>query len=514
MKNLRQTWSSRIGIILAVAGSAIGLGNFLRFPTQAVNNGGGAFLIPYFIAFFLLGLPLMWIEWAIGRYGGLFGRGSAPLIFNRLWRHRISKYLGAIGIFGPLAILVYYMYIESWLLGYAYHSLKGSFAGLSTQEAMLGFLQQYQGVGAKDIFLTSYLFFLLVFIANFWIISRGVKGGIELLCKVAMPTLFIFAAILAVRTLTLEAPNPGHPEWNALAGLGFLWNPDLSLLKDSKVWLAAAGQILFTLSVGIGVIITYSSYLKKDDDIVLSGLTSSSLNEFAEVILGGTIVIPLAVMFFGVAGAKEVAGSGSFNIGFVTMPLIFSQMEFGMAFSFLWYLLLLLAGITSSVSLLEPAVAFLSDDLGISRKKAVTVMAIATFTLCQFPIFFLANGVVDELDFWAGTFCLIIFATAEYVIFVWMFGIEKAWEEIHHGAQLRIPRIYQYVIRYVTPLFLLFILGFWLYQDAIPFMLMKNVPPANLPFVLATRIGLLLVFVAIALLVKKAHGKELAENTP
>lgn len=514
MKNLRQAWSSRIGIILAVAGSAVGLGNFLRFPTQAVNNGGGAFLIPYFLAFFLLGLPLMWIEWAIGRYGGLFGRGSAPLIFNRLWRHHVAKYLGAIGIFGPLAILVYYMYIESWLLGYAYHSLTGSFAGLTSQEAMLGFLQEYQGVSSKDKFLATYIFFLIVFAANFWIIYRGVKSGIEVLCKIAMPLLFIFGVILAIRTLTLDAPNPVHPEWNVQAGLGFLWNPDLSLLKDSKIWLAAAGQMLFTLSVGIGVIITYSSYLKKDDDIVLSGLTSSSLNEFAEVILGGTIVIPLAVMFFGVAGAKEVAGSGSFNIGFVTMPLIFSQMQFGMVFSFLWYLLLFLAGITSSVSLLEPAVAFLSDDLGISRKKAVTVLAITSFILCQFPIFFLANGVVDELDFWAGTFCLIIFATAEYIIFVWIFGIEKAWEEIHHGAQLRIPKMYHYIIRYITPLFLLFILGFWFYQEAIPFMLMKNVPEANMPYVLATRVGLLLVFVAIALLVRMAHKNELAENIP
>lgn len=502
---MRQKWASKIGIILAVSGSAVGLGNFLRFPSQAAQNGGGAFMIPYFIALLLLGIPLMWIEWAIGRYGGLFGHGTAPLIFNRLWRNRTAKYFGAIGVFGPLAIFIYYVYIESWLAGFAFYSLKGTFLNLSTQNEVMGFLHKYQGVGTKEIFLVTYLFFLLAFSINFFVLYKGVKGGIEKLCKIALPVLFVFAIIIAIRVITLGAPSVAHPDWNILNGFGFLWNPDFSALKDAKVWLAASGQVLFTLSVGIGVIITYASYLSKGNDIVLSGLTASSLNEFTEVILGGSIVIPLAFAFFGGTGAREIAQSGSFNISFVSMPLIFSKISYGMFFSFLWFFLLFLAGLTSSISLLEPAVAFLSDDLGISRKKSVLILGVVSFIICQFPIFFLSRGVVDEIDFWAGSFFLIVFALAECILFVWIFGIDKAWDEMHHGAELRIPRFYKFIIKYITPVFLMAILGFWFFQQAIPTFLLKTAPCENVPYIIATRAGLFVLFIIIAMLVRKAH---------
>lgn len=512
----REKWTSKIGIILAVAGSAVGLGNFLRFPSQAVANGGGAFMIPYFISFFLLGIPLMWIEWAIGRYGGIFGHGTAPLIFNRLWKNRVIKYFGAIGVFGPLAIFIYYTYIESWLLGYMVFSLKGSLASLSGKDQLLGFLQEYQRVTPGNLFSFShaYVYFLITFCINFLIIYKGVKGGIERLCKIAMPLLFICAGILAIRVLTLGAPNSANPNWNILNGLGFLWNSDFKSLGNADVWLAASGQILFTLSVGIGVIITYASYLSRGDDIVLSGLTAASLNGFAEVILGGSIVIPLAFAFFGAIGAKEIASSGIFNIGFVSMPLIFSHISGGMFFSFIWFFLLFLAGITSSVSLLEPTVAFVSDELKINRKKAVSIIGLVSFVLCQFPIFLLAHGVVDEMDFWAGTFFLVVFAAVEVVLFVWIFGIERAWDEIHHGAELHIPRFYKFIIKYITPLFLFFILGFWFVQKAIPTLLLKGVSGENIPFVLGTRIGLLSIFLLIAFLVRVAYYRKIKFASP
>ena len=133
----KENWGSKMGVILAVAGSAVGLGNFLRFPGTAVNNGGGAFMIPYFISLFLLGIPLMWVEWTIGRYGGSFGHGSAPGIFHSLWeKSHFIKYLGVIGIFGPLVIFIYYTYIESWTLAYSYFSLAGKYQGLSGQTAI------------------------------------------------------------------------------------------------------------------------------------------------------------------------------------------------------------------------------------------------------------------------------------------------------------------------------------------------------------------------------------------
>ncbi len=507
-KKRRQTWGSKLGIIMAVAGSAVGLGNFLRFPVQAAGNGGGAFMIPYFVSLFLLGIPLMWIEWTVGRYGGGFGHGTAPGIFHTLWeKNRFIKYFGVIGIFGPLVIFIYYTYIESWTLAYSFFAFTGKYANVSGQAQMQSFLSAFQGLEKNQHFNSlgiAYTFFLITFLLNMVVIYHGIKGGIERFCKFAMPVLFIFATLIAIRVLTLGAPDSSKPDWNSLNGLGFLWNPNFDALRDAKVWLAAAGQIFFTLSVGIGVILTYASYLSKGDDVPLSGLTAVSTNEFAEVILGGSIVITAAFAFFGPIGTQEVAKSGAFNLGFVTMPLIFQKIPLGAIFGCLWFLMLFLAGITSSVSLAQPAVAFLEDEFNIDRKKAVGIFAIVSFILCQPTIFLLGRGVVDELDFWGGTFCLVLFATVETILFVWIFGMDKAWEEIHHGAIIRIPKIYKYIMKYITPLFLFFILGFWLYQNGIPTILMKDVSVANRPHVLATRLMLLAMFLTLAIFVKIA----------
>lgn len=505
-KKKRQTWGSKLGIIMAVAGSAVGLGNFLRFPVQAAGNGGGAFMIPYFISLFLLGIPLMWIEWAVGRYGGGFEHGTAPGIFHTLWeKNRFIKYFGVIGIFGPLVIFIYYTYIESWTLAYSFFAITGRYASATGQEGMQSFLHAFQGLEKNQYFNSlaiSYISFLITFLLNIVVIYYGIKGGIERLCKFAMPTLFIFAALIAVRVLTLGAPDPTKPGWNSLNGLGFLWNPNFAALKDAKVWLAAAGQIFFTLSVGIGVILTYASYLSKGDDVALSGLTAVSTNEFAEVILGGSIVIPAAFVFFGPVGIQDVAKSGAFNLGFVTMPLICQKIPLGAIFGCLWFLMLFLAGITSSVSLAQPAVAFMEDEFDIDRKKAVWIFAIVCFILCQPAIFLLGKGIVNELDFWGGTFCLVLFATVETILFTWIFGMDKAWEEIHHGAIIRLPVIYKYIMKYITPAFLFFILGFWLYQEGIPTILMKNISAADKPYVLFTRLMLLGMFLTLAILVK------------
>ncbi len=512
----RDSWGSRLGIIMAVAGSAIGLGNFLRFPAKAAVNGGGAFMIPYFVSLLLLGIPLMWIEWTLGRYGGGFGHGTAPGIFHSVWqKNRFIKYFGVIGIFGPLVIFIYYTYIEAWTLAYSFFALTGKYAAITDQATMKSFLVGFQGLEKNQFFNglgIAYIFFLVTFILNIWVIYYGIKGGIEKLCKWAMPLLFIFAAILLVRVFTLGAPDPAKPDWNVINGLGFLWNPDFSALKSARVWLEAAGQIFFTLSVGIGVILTYASYLSKGDDVVLSGLTASATNELAEVVFGGSIVITAAFIFFGPTDIKSIAQSGVFNLGFVTMPLVLNKMPLGALLGFCWFFLLFLAGITSSVSLAQPAVAFLEDEFNINRKRAVSIFGAVTFVLCQPAIFFLGRGVVDELDFWGGTFFLVLFATIETILFAWVFGMEKAWDEIHRGADLAVPKIYKFIIKYITPLFLLIILGLWLWQEWLPIIFMKNVAQNNKVFVLGTRIGLIAVFVILAVLVKLAWRRRRLEK--
>ncbi len=507
----RQHWGSRLGVILAVAGSAVGLGNFLRFPVQAAQNGGGAFMIPYVVALLLVGIPLMWIEWTAGRYGGGYGHGTAPGIFHTMARKlKFIKYFGVVGIFGPLVIFIYYTYIESWLLGFTFYSLTPQYADALAAGKIEEFFKSYIGATKNNYFgniAPAYVFFLITFCINFAVVYFGIKGGIEKVAKIAMPLLLILGVILTIRVFTLGAPDPAHPGWSVSKGLNFLWEPDFSALKDAKVWLAAAGQVFFTLSVGIGVILTYASYLKKEDDVVLSGLTSASTNEFAEIILGGSIIIPAAFAFFGPEKIIEIANSGSFDLGFVTMPHILGQVPMAAVFTFLWFLLLFLAGVTSSMSLLQTPVAFLEDEFELKRGRAIGIIGVVSFILMQPGIFFLAHGVIDELDFWGGSFALVLFGTIEAVLFSWVFGIGRAWDEIHRGAQLKIPGIYRFVIKYITPTFLIVILVGWFIQNGLDVVLMKNVEEVNRPYIFWTRIGLVALFTVLALLVALAWRK-------
>jgi SNF family Na+-dependent transporter len=494
----RERWATKVGLILALAGNAVGLGNFLRFPVQAAGNGGGAFMIPYFISLLLVGIPLMWTELSLGRFGGHHGHGTMPGIFQLLWRHPVAKYLGVIGLFLPITVFIYYLCVESWTLGFSFFSLLGKYNGATTQEAMGAFLQGYQGLVHNSYFHGihwAYLFFVITALANYWILRRGIQGGIERLANIGMPLLIIMAIILVVRVLTLGTPDPSKPDQSVINGLGFIWNPQFEALANPKVWLAAAGQIFFTLSVGFGAIQAYSSYLKKDDDIALAGIATVSTNEFCEVICGGTIAIPIACAFFGVAATQAIAQGGSFNLAFQSMPIVFQHLPLGNIFGFMWFFLLFIAGITSSVALTLPAVTFFIDELGWTRKKAVNVISIFTFAAANLVMFFLAYGFLDELDFWAGTFGIVVLAFIEIVVFFWVFGKDKAWEEITRGAEIRVPSFFKFVMKYITPLFLIAILATWARSDLKKALLMEGIPPENRPYVWGAR-ALMLAIIA------------------
>ncbi|MDQ1350910.1 MAG: neurotransmitter:Na+ symporter, family [Acidobacteriota bacterium] len=510
----RAQWASRIGLILAMAGNAIGLGNFLRFPVKAAANGGGAFMIPYFCALIFLGVPLMWVEWTIGRYGGVHGHGTTPGMFSLMWKNKAAKYIGALGISMPFVIVVYYNFIESWTLGYAWFSATGKYFGKTNMEAMNTFLKTFQGAADNATFSSMIPILIFIVIAlslNYFFLYRGLSKGIEVLAKIGMPVLFVFGVILAIRVLTMGTPDPSLPEQNVVNGLAFIWNPDFSKLTQSGVWLAAAGQIFFTLSLGQGIINTYASYLREKDDVTLNGLTTSMTNEFAEVILGGTIAIPLAVTFFGLAGTQQIASEGAFNLGFVALPTIFQKIPLGQLFGAMWFFLLFIAGITSSVAMTSPAVAFLEDEFKWKRSKAVnvvfSVMAISTF----FVVAFFKFGFLDELDFWAGTLGLVLFATIEIIIFSWIFGVKKGWQEMHHGADLKIPRIFKFIIQYVTPVYMLVVLGFWIYQEAIDKFLMKGEAAVRHPYLWGAR-GLFLVLILLTLWMVRIAWKSKKEE--
>jgi NSS family neurotransmitter:Na+ symporter len=288
-------WGSRLGVILAVAGSAVGLGNFLRFPGKAAMNGGGAFLLPYFISLLVLGIPLCWAEWTMGRYGGNRGFNSAPGIYSVIWRHKLARYFGAFAMLIPLVIYMYYVLIEAWCLGYAWDYLVGNLQLGNDPQKYKDHFNEFIG-GNADGFLyeggsNSLLVVLaVVFSLNFIFIYRGLSKGIETFCKWAMPIMAVCALCVLVRVMTLDSDK-------VVAGLGAMWNPNPEFLWKPQTWLEASGQIFFSLSVGFGIIINYASYLRKNDDVALSGLTASAVNEFFEVCLGGLITLPAAFNF-------------------------------------------------------------------------------------------------------------------------------------------------------------------------------------------------------------------------
>ena len=507
-QNPNEAWGSRIGLILAMAGNAVGLGNFLRFPAQAASNGGGSFMIPYFIAFLLLGIPLMWIEWGIGRNGGRYRKGHIPGMFASIWRHPAAKYLGVIGLVIPLVVLIYYTYIESWTLAFTWFSITGDYWGVRTPEGMATYLQSYQAIGDSTVhgIWKPFLFFFITLAINIYVLSKGISGGIEKLAKIGMPILFLFAVILAISVFMIPTGENGV---NAVQGLQFIYQPDFSRLGDAGVWLAAAGQIFFTLSVGMGTLQTYASYLSTQDDIALSGIATAATNETAEVVLGGSIAIPAAVAFFGVSGAMAVAQSGSFNIGFVTMPLVFQQMPLGQVLGAMWFGLLFFAGITSSVAMATPIVAFFREEFGFRREAvAWTIGGIAmVFGLLQ--ILWFQHGMLDEWDFWAGTFGLAVMAFVEVILFMWVFKPENAWASLHQGADIRIPRVFKFVMTYVTPLYLGAVLVSWLLQDAVPILTLERARPGTEFYIHASRliiVGFIVFFLVMIRIAWKRNG--------
>lgn len=511
----RDSWGSRIGVILAVAGSAVGLGNFIRFPGQVAQFGGGAFMIAYAVSFLVIGLPIGWAEWALGRYAGQRGYNSAAGAFHCLVPWRGSKYLGVLGALIPLIIFMYYVVIEAWTLGYTVRFLRALFdpaLRFADAQASQAYFADFVGAAADGAALRPSLDSVLpwlgiVFLLNLVIIYRGISRGIESACRVGMPVLIVLSLLVLVRALTLGTPDPTQPERSVSTGLGYMWNPGKTLvvagdgatlaeivdadparqqeraaalaaatagarvvqrtvieqLADPDLWLAAAGQIFFSLSVGFGVILVYASYMGPRDDLVLSGLTASATNEFCEVALGGLITLPAAVAFLGVAG---VAGAGTFGLGFNVLPLVFSAMPAGSLFGAVFFFVLFIAAITSSLSMLQPGIALLEESLGIGRKGSVGILGTLTALGTGFVAWFSKDlKALDTLDFWVGTFLIFVMATVQIVFFSWVFGVERGWAELERGAAIRLHPAFKFVFRYVSPAFLGVIFVLWVAEN-------------------------------------------------
>jgi neurotransmitter:Na+ symporter, NSS family len=518
----KEAWGSRVGLILAMAGNAVGLGNFLRFPAQAVQNGGGAFIIPYLVCFLLMGIPLLFVEWSSGRYGGKFGHHSTPFILDSMDKRKFWKYIGVFGIFTNVAVAAYYCYLESWTLSYVWQSITGTFNGMS-QEGVANYFGEYVSLSTWE----PIVFWVICLALNTWILSKGLSGGVEKAAKIGMPLLLIFGVFLAYKAITIEegqhgAINPGT------AGLNFLWTPDFDSIWNVNVWLAAAGQVFFTLSLGMGSIQCYASYMKKRDDVALNAMSAGWMNGFVEIVLGSSILIPIAVGYLGVDTVVEMTKSGGLGLGFKTLPYLFNQ--WGEVLAILagvaWFGLLFFAGVTSSLAMGTPMMGFLQDEFGWKRGNSALAFGAIVFLLGLPTVLFFNYGVFDEYDYWAGTVSLVIFALFEIILFAWVFGMDKGWREITSGADIKVPSVFKFIIKWITPLLLLFVFGMSLPEiwgkisnadiyDAIS----KTTDPAilqelntKLIFVNISRAGLLLVWLGIAYMVYYAYKKRIKEG--
>lgn len=459
MEKRDDQWGSRVGLVLAMAGNAVGLGNFLRFPVQAINNGGGAFMIPYLVCFILMGIPLLWIEWGMGRYGGRYNAHATPFMMDKMGKSSLWKYFGVFGIFTNIAVAAYYCYIESWTMSYVWHTVAQTFQGWSQTE-IAAFFGKYVDINQSTtgIPYEAVVFYIACLLLNTWILARGLTDGVEKVAKIGMPLLILFGIFLAIRGLTLGAPGQaaGIADASSIAGLNFLWNPQYTSLSDPKVWLAAAGQIFFTLSVGMGTVHCYAAYVREKDDIALNAMSAGWMNGFVEVCLGGAILIPIAAGYLGLDWLKENAG---FGMAFQTMPFLFNQWGtvLGTLGGVAWFGLLFFAGITSSLAMGTPWIGFMRDEFNWSQKKGSWTFGLITLLMGIPTVLFYQQGVFDEYDYWAGTVALVIFALAETILFGWIFGMDKGWDEIKRGADIKMPEIYKPIIKYVTPTLLLLV---------------------------------------------------------
>ncbi len=457
MAEKRENWGSKLGLILAMAGNAVGLGNFWRYPYQAAKNGGGAFMIPYFGALILMGIPLMFVEWNLGRYGGKYGHGSlGPMVYLQA-RERVSPKAAAIlgGFAGAIALGVtvlvnsYYNHIIGWTLGYAFLSLTGGYMdkAVNTGEFFVNYIQSPGLV---------FTFWVMALAILYLAVSGGIQKGIETLAKFMMPTIYVVGIILIIRTLTLGSPV--NPDWSPIAGLNYIWSPRWDALNWTAA-LAAAGQIFFTLSLGMGIICNYASYLKPDDDIVLSGIATVSLNETAEVILGGTIAIPIAYTYLGVDGLG--AGVG---LSFISLPNIFREMAGGQIFGAFWFILLAFAGITSAVAMYNYIVALLEESFAMSKKKASLAVfflyILVGLPVCLEPILTKTGDLAyfTEVDNWVGVYLLVVLGGLEAIAVGWLNG-KNALEEMNRGSYWKIPGwFYKLFIQFLTPVSIIVLL--------------------------------------------------------
>jgi len=452
MAEVRGSWGSKLGFILAASGSAIGLGNIVFFSSNAYKYGGGAFYVPYLVALFLIGIPVMILELGAGR----FSRRSMPNALYSIAGKR-AELAGWFGALNATIITMYYIAILAWILG----MWVGSLGALWQSSAVEAFgIADGEMTNSMSYFFNMIsssnpmIYVVLIWVANVLIIIRGAKS-IEAVVKIFVPLMWLMMVVLIIRGITL----PGGPQ-----GILYLFTPDFKVIGDVGIWKGAFSQMFFTLSLGFGIMMAYASYLPKKNDDVLSATTISLLNCSFEFIAG------LAIFSLLFAFAIAPKASSLSMIFFVVPEGIAEFPVFVGIFGFLFFTLLLMAGLTSSVSLVESVVLSVIDKFRVSRNKVLVGMFVVglvgslLFVLPEVVDPGLANdgtlgfSLVDLLDHWAFGYGLLICGLLEIIIIGWLYDIDALLAFVNENARIKLGVKFKMLVRYVLPVVVLSIL--------------------------------------------------------
>ena len=440
----RVNFGSKIGAILAAAGSAVGLGNIWRFPYETGNHGGAAFILIYLACVFAMGMPIMIAEFTVGRHSkASTGRAFAALAPGTQW-----KWIGYLGVLAGLLILGYYSVVAGWTLEYIVTSLTNGFADKKPEDFVAIFQDFSQGSFRPLLWLVAFLLF------THFIVVKGVKDGIEKSSKIMMPVLFVLIVVLAICSMSL--PNAGK-------GLEFLLKPDFSKV-DAGVFLGAMGQAFFSLSLGMGCLSTYASYFGSDTRLGKTALSVGVIDTMV-AILAGLIIFPAAFS----VGIQPDAGP---SLIFITLPNVFQQAFGGipalaMIFSLMFYVLLALAALTSTISLHEVVTAFLNERFKMSRSRAAIL--VTSFCMVTGVLSSLSLGAWEAKFFGLGFFDLLDFVTAKLMLplsgllvclFVgWYLKRSLSYEELTNNGLQKASYfpVYMFILRYLAPVAILLI---------------------------------------------------------
>ncbi|MBP2143718.1 NSS family neurotransmitter:Na+ symporter [Methanococcus voltae] len=446
----REQWGSNLGFIIAAIGSAVGLGNIWRFPYMAYENGGGAFLIPYLIGLFVVGVTVLALEFVIGHST----KGSAPLAWKRL--NGKFEWLGWLSVFTAFVITTYYMAILGWGIAYLYQLL---FIGIPADIGGFFFneiLQISSGPAEIGTFpLLSLVSVVLAWVVTYVIINSGVKKGLERANKIFMPILFLMTVALVIRGFTL----PG-----GIDGILLYVTPDFSKITNLKIWVDAFCQIFFSLSLGFGIMIAYSSYLPEKTDLTKSSLIVALSNSFYSLIVGLAVFGTLGYMAFQQNIPITEVVQQSITLAFVTFPTAISLMPFGREFGIIFFLSFVIAGISSALSLMESFSSAIIDKFQIDRKKTSFIVTI--LGILGSLIFVTQSGLywLDIVDNFISNVTLPLVGILEAIAAIWLFKGEKLVEYIDRLSPIKMGSLWKVFAGIITPASLLVFLGFHIHS--------------------------------------------------